>query len=78
MRFKKIKRQCGVRGCHNIVSYALSRNRELGNSVIICRECLEEALKEIAKSETQKENPDKDTENAVKSKTAGKKQAKNG
>ncbi len=74
MRFKKIKRQCGVRGCRNIVSYALSKNRELGNSVIICRACLEEALKDIVKSETHEIKSDKDTENTVKS---NKKQAKN-
>ncbi len=47
MYVKKIKRKCGVRGCKNTVSYAISKNREMGNSVIACRECLLEALNTI-------------------------------
>ena len=45
MNVKRIKRKCGVRGCKNIVSFALSKTREFGNSVIMCRECMQEALK---------------------------------
>ena len=44
MYAKKIKRKCGVRGCKNTVSYAISKSREMGNSIIACKECLLEAL----------------------------------
>lgn len=47
MYAKKIKRKCGVRGCRNTVSYAISKSREMGNSIIACKECLAEALAEI-------------------------------
>lgn len=47
MYVKKIKRKCGVRGCKNTESYAISKSREMGNSIIACKECLEEALKTI-------------------------------
>jgi len=53
MNIKRVKRKCGVRGCKNTVDvFALSRNREKGNSVIVCKECLREALKA---AETYKE-----------------------
>lgn len=44
MYVKKIKRKCGVRGCKNTESYAISKSREMGNSIIACKECLLEAL----------------------------------
>lgn len=44
MYVKKIKRKCGVRGCKNTESYAISKSREMGNSIIACKECLMEAL----------------------------------
>lgn len=44
MNVKYIRRKCGVRGCKNIGSFSLSRTREMGNSVIICKECLKQAL----------------------------------
>lgn len=47
MYVKKIKRKCGVRGCKNTVSYAISKSREMGNSIIACKECLLEALAKI-------------------------------
>lgn len=47
MYVKKLRRKCGVRGCRKIETFAISRTREAGNSVIICRDCLEEALKAI-------------------------------
>ena len=49
MRVKKIKRICGVRGCkntHNV--YALSQRNEMGNSVIMCEDCMKDALKAVA------------------------------
>lgn len=45
MYVKKVKRICGVRGCkntHNV--YALSKSREMGNSVIMCRDCMKDAF----------------------------------
>lgn len=47
MRAKKIRRKCSVRGCKNIETYSIARSHEVGNSVIICKSCLEDALKEI-------------------------------
>lgn len=44
MFFKRVKRKCHVRGCKNIDSFAISRTREIGNTVIICKSCLERAL----------------------------------
>ena len=44
MTVRKVRRQCGVRKCKNVDSYAISRTREAGNSIIICRDCLSEAL----------------------------------
>ena len=47
MYVKKIKRKCGVRGCKNTETYAISKSREAGNSIIACKNCLIEALAEI-------------------------------
>ena len=47
MYIKKIKRKCGVRGCKCTESYAISKTREMGNSIIACKECLMEALNTI-------------------------------
>lgn len=44
MYIKRIKRKCGVRGCKNTDVFALSKSREMGNSVIICKDCLKDAL----------------------------------
>lgn len=44
---KKVRRRCGVRNCKTLDSYAISRTREAGQSVIICEDCLREALKAI-------------------------------
>ena len=51
MFVKKIKRICDVRKCKNKETYAISRTREAGNSVIICKDCLKEALAEIERLE---------------------------
>lgn len=47
MYVRRLKRKCGVRGCRNTVTFAISRSRELGNSVIICEDCLKSAVNEI-------------------------------
>lgn len=47
MVVKKIKRICDVRGCRNMVAYNISANRQIGNSVIICEDCLRSALKAV-------------------------------
>ena len=47
MYVKKIKRICDVRGCKNTEVFALSKSRDMGNSVIICKDCLKEALASI-------------------------------
>lgn len=48
MKVKKIKRICGVRGCKNTKNvYALSLRNEMGNSVIMCEDCMREALKSV-------------------------------
>ncbi len=45
MNVKKIKRKCGVRGCKNTASFVISKTREMGGSIIMCRECMADALK---------------------------------
>ena len=47
MYIRKVHRKCGVRGCRNTDAFAISRAREIGNTVIICRDCLKDALSEI-------------------------------
>ena len=45
MFVKKFRRKCDVRGCKNTMNvYLLSKRREFGNTVAICRDCLEKAL----------------------------------
>lgn len=43
MFVRKVKRKCNVRGCRRTDCYAISRTREAGNSVIICKGCLDDA-----------------------------------
>ena len=45
MFVRQVKRKCSVRGCRNTDCFAISRTREVGNTVIACKECLGEALK---------------------------------
>lgn len=52
MYAKRIRRKCSVRGCRNIDTYSIAKSKEAGNSVIICKSCLENALRSI-------ENPTK-------------------
>ena len=51
MNAKYVKRKCSVRGCKNTSSYMISLTREMGNSVIICRECAKAAGAAISKAE---------------------------
>lgn len=44
MYVKGVKRKCSVRGCKNTDCFAISRTREVGNTVIICKSCLGKAL----------------------------------
>ena len=48
MFVRKVKRKCNVRGCRRTDCYAISRTREAGNSVIICKGCLDDAIGAIA------------------------------
>lgn len=46
MFVKKFKKKCGVRGCKNVSDvFIISRRREMGNTVAMCRECMIDALK---------------------------------
>ena len=47
MYIKKIKRRCDVKGCKNTDTFCISRSSEIGNSVIICKNCLTEALNAV-------------------------------
>lgn len=47
MFIKKIKRRCDVKGCKNTDTFCISRSSEIGNSVIICKNCLTEALNAV-------------------------------
>lgn len=44
MFVRQVKRKCGVRGCKSTDCFAISRTREVGNTVIICKSCLGKAL----------------------------------
>lgn len=45
MFIKKFRRKCDVRGCKNTQNvFLLSKRREFGNTVAVCRDCLEKAL----------------------------------
>lgn len=44
MFVRQVKRKCSVRGCKCTDSFAISRTREVGNTVIICKSCLGKAL----------------------------------
>ena len=60
MNVKKIRRKCSVRGCKNTDTFAISAVREMGGSVIICKDCLKDALNSV---ENYKDKP-KDTKKA--------------
>ena len=48
MFVKKFKRKCSVRGCKNVEDvFLISKRREMGNTVGMCRSCLAEALKTL-------------------------------
>lgn len=47
MYVRKLRRKCGVRGCTNTDTYAISHSSEAGNTVIICKSCLGKALSAI-------------------------------
>lgn len=44
MYARQVKRKCSVRGCKSTDCFAISRTREVGNTVIICKSCLEKAF----------------------------------
>lgn len=68
MNFRKVKRQCSVRGCRNMNCYHIAKTREVGYSVIICPDCLKDAIKSIEETEKLKEenNAPKEKSNKVK------------
>ena len=46
MFVKKFKRKCDVRGCKNTADvFLISKRREMGNTIAMCRDCMKEALK---------------------------------
>jgi hypothetical protein len=48
MFVKKFKRKCDVRGCKNTADvFLISKRREFGNTVAICKDCLKEAQASI-------------------------------
>lgn len=48
MFVKKFKRQCSVRGCKNTANvFLISKRREMGNTVGICTDCLNDAQSSI-------------------------------
>ena len=47
MFIKKIKRICSVKGCKNTQNvFVVSKRREVGGSVVICTDCLKDAIKD--------------------------------
>lgn len=71
MYVKKIRRRCGNRGCRSTSNvYAISKTREMGNSIIVCEDCLRDALKTIEEAnnpieETVEEAVEETVEEAV-------------
>ncbi len=63
MYVREVKRKCDVRGCNNINCYSISRTREFGNTVIICKSCLGQALGALdeIKPETHSNMPENKT-----------------
>ena len=57
MYVKKLRRKCGVKGCKCTDSYVISRSRDCGYSVIMCKSCLVEALEAIDAIEAPKVAP---------------------
>ena len=49
MTVKKLKRVCDVKGCSNKETYSISKSHGTGMTVIVCEDCLREALAEIEK-----------------------------
>lgn len=49
MYARKVRRKCDVRGCRNIDCFAISKSREPGNSIIICKSCLIEGAEAVEK-----------------------------
>lgn len=48
MFVKRFKRKCDVRGCKNTADvFLISKRREMGNTIAICKECLKEAQASI-------------------------------
>lgn len=48
MNVKRVKRKCSVRGCKCTEAYAISLVGEVGNTVIICKSCLEEGAMAVS------------------------------
>lgn len=48
MFVRQVKRKCNIRGCKNSDCFAISRTREMGNTVILCKACLIEGLEATA------------------------------
>lgn len=45
MNVRKIRRKCSVRGCKNTADvFLLSKNREMSNTIAICRDCMRAGL----------------------------------
>ena len=56
MYVRKVKRKCGVRGCKSFEAFAISKTREPGMSIIICRECLKDANKSVSEMKPNEKN----------------------
>ena len=52
MNVRKIKRICSVMGCSNMETYNITQTDEFVNPVIICENCLKQALKTIDELKT--------------------------
>ena len=44
---KKVHKKCMMKGCQNRSSYHISLSREIGNSIIICKDCANRAVQMI-------------------------------
>lgn len=48
MYIKRIRRKCGVRGCRSLDTYNIALTPDGGQTVIMCRSCIDAAVKAVS------------------------------
>ena len=66
MFVRRVHRVCGVAGCMNLDSFYISKYRLVPGTVIMCKDCLKEALADIEKIEAEEAKARGEDPNAIK------------